>query len=74
MWVWFFREKDFTKEFDYFLRGKESLRMDVRVPDIDGLTKEQVCYVVKNCSDIPALVLHMLMEVMPISRQMKAAF
>ena len=36
------REKDFTAEFDYFLRGKESMRMDVRVPEVKGLTKEQV--------------------------------
>ena len=30
-------------EFDYFLRGKESLRMDVRVTEISGLDKTQVC-------------------------------
>ena len=35
-------EKDYNAEFDYFLRGKESLRMDVSVPEVPGLTKEQV--------------------------------
>ena len=35
-------EQDYSVEFDYFLRGKESLRMDIRVPDMAGLTKEQV--------------------------------
>ena len=35
-------EKDYNAEFDYFLRGKESLRMDVSVPEMARLTKEQV--------------------------------
>ena len=38
------REPDYNTEFDYFLRGKESLRMDVRVLEVRGLNKEQtVC-------------------------------
>ena len=37
-------EKDYNAEFDYFLRGKESLRMDVMVPEMARLTKEQVWY------------------------------
>ena len=37
-----YSEKDYNAEFDYFLRGKESLRMDVKVPEMDRLTKEQV--------------------------------
>ena len=36
------RESDYTVEFDYFLRGKESLRIDARVPEVEGLTKDQV--------------------------------
>ena len=40
------RERDYTVEFDYFLRGKESMRMDVRVPQIEGLTKDQVRMVI----------------------------
>ncbi len=36
------RERDYTMEFDYFLRGKESMRMDVRVPQIEGFSKDQV--------------------------------
>lgn len=37
-------EPDYNAEFDYFLRGKESLRMDVHVPEVRGLNKEQaVC-------------------------------
>ena len=39
----FCRESDYAAEFDYFLRGKESLRMDIRVPPVSGLSKEQVC-------------------------------
>lgn len=35
-------EKDYNTEFDYFLRGKESLRMDVKVPEMARLSKEQV--------------------------------
>jgi hypothetical protein len=35
-------EKDYNAEFDYFLRGKESLRMDANVPEMARLTKEQV--------------------------------
>ena len=35
-------ENDYSAEFDYFLRGKESLRMDIKVPDMAGLAKEQV--------------------------------
>ena len=35
-------EKDYNAEFDYFLRGKESLRMDVNVPEMARLNKEQV--------------------------------
>lgn len=35
-------EPDYASEFDYFLRGKESLRMDVTVSQVSGLTKEQV--------------------------------
>ena len=35
-------EKDYNAEFDYFLRGKESLRMDVSVPEMARLNKEQV--------------------------------
>ena len=35
-------EPDYGAEFDYFLRGKESLRMDVKVPQTTGLNKEQV--------------------------------
>lgn len=36
------RESDYSVEFDYFLRGKESLRIDVKVPEVEGLTKDQV--------------------------------
>ncbi len=35
-------ESDYALEVDYFLRGKESLRMDVRVSEVSGLMKEQV--------------------------------
>ena len=35
-------EMDYNTEFDYFLRGKESLRMDVNVPEMARLSKEQV--------------------------------
>ena len=43
---------DYKAEFDYFLRGKESLRMDVSVPEMSRLTKEQVreCNVVIKVS------------------------
>ena len=33
---------DYKAEFDNFLRGKESLKMDVSVPEMSRLTKEQV--------------------------------
>lgn len=36
------RESDYSVEFDYFLRGKESMRIDAKVPDVEGLTKDQV--------------------------------
>ena len=39
-----FSETDFNAEFEYFLRGKESIRMDIKVPEMEGLTKEQVCW------------------------------
>lgn len=35
-------ERDYSEEFDYFLRGKESLRLDNAIPEMNGLTKEQV--------------------------------
>ncbi len=35
-------ESDYAPEFDYFLRGKESLRMGIRVSEVSGLMKEQV--------------------------------
>ena len=37
-----FSESDFTNEFDYLMRGKESLRLETSLPEMSGLTKEQV--------------------------------
>ena len=39
----FYRESDYAAEFNFFLRGKESMRIDARVPEIRGFTKTQVC-------------------------------
>ena len=37
-------ESSYDVEFDYFLKGRDSLRMDVNsLPAMTGLTKEQVC-------------------------------
>ena len=41
-YLFFFSESDFTNEFDYLMRGKESLRLETSLPDMSGLTKEQV--------------------------------
>ena len=35
-------ESDYTDEFEYFLRGRESLRLDASLPSMTGMTKEQV--------------------------------
>ena len=35
-------ESDYVNEFEYFLKGKESLRLDASLPEMSGMTKEQV--------------------------------
>ena len=47
-------ESDYNAEFDYFLRGKESLRMDVRVPEVRGLNKEQTVCMYHLSKQLPA--------------------
>ena len=51
------RENDYVTEFEYFLRGKESIRMDVQVAAMTGLSKEQVtCCVVLLCTSCMCII------------------
>ncbi len=36
------RESLYSNEFNFFLRGRESMRVDAKVPQIKGFTKTQV--------------------------------
>eukprot|EP00731_Ephydatia_muelleri_P024350 Em0016g621a len=47
-------ESSYNAEFDYFLRGKESIRMDIKVAEIRGLLREQVVAMTYLSKQVPA--------------------
>ena len=35
---------DYSNEFEYLMRGKDSLRMSREAPKVKGMSAEQVCF------------------------------
>ena len=46
----------YNAEFDYFLRGKESIRMDIKVADVRGLSRSRyACVAACGCGSVEGI-------------------